>query len=434
MTEIALSHIPVKVRNNSLFRTSFVYTISNITKNAVPFLLLPVLTRYLSPTDYGIVATLEIMVSIAFALIGLNLGSAVWVNYFKLSKREIKVYITNIFLIQLITFGISVICAFILLKNLIIIKHIPNNWLFLVPIVGLSQSTIAIALALWQVEEKPVQHGLFQILQISLNMGLSIFFIVVLDQKWQGRLLAITIASVLFCLAAFYTVHKRDYTHWSFKMEFIKEALKYGVPLVPHTLSGIFITGIDRFFINYMVSVSATGIYVIGYQVGMIIGLLARSFNQAWSVVLFKKLKENNFLAKVGIVKFTYIYFASIIGIALLWSWLAPYFLNFFVGSDFQAAYKYVFWIALGYAADGMYYMVANYIFYSGKTYIITLITVIAAALNICLNYLLIKKIGPLGAAIATTICFFLSFLLTWIFAAKVVSMPWSFWRFNKIR
>ena len=67
------------------------------------------------------------------------------------------------------------------------------------------------------------------------------------------------------------------------------------------------ITRIDRIFINSMVRVDATGVYSVGYQVGMIIGLLTQSFNLAWSPFLFEKLKENNYSTKVKIVKFTYL-------------------------------------------------------------------------------------------------------------------------------
>ena len=44
-----------------------------------------------------------------------------------------------------------------------------------------------------------------------------------------------------------------------------------------------------------MVNVAATGLYSVGYQVGMIIGLLANSFNLTWSPFLYEKLKENNY-------------------------------------------------------------------------------------------------------------------------------------------
>jgi O-antigen/teichoic acid export membrane protein len=192
------------------------------------------------------------------------------------------------------------------------------------------------------------------------------------------------------------------------------------------------IGGIDRILINSMVGVAATGIYTVGYQVGMIIGLLASSFNLAWSPFLFEKLKENNYSTKIRIVKFTYLYGIGVIILALGLSFIAPYFLKIFISENFYSAYKYVFWIALGHAFNGMYFMVVNYILYVKKTYILAWVTFFSAGINVVLNYFFIKANGAIGAAQATTIAFFICFVLTWILSARVYKMPWLFWRGNK--
>ena len=307
--------------------------------------------------------------------------------------------------------------------------NFPENWLPIVIVVALSQSISTLTLTLWRVEQKTLPYGIFQILQTIFNVTLSLIFVVALGWRWQGRLLGIIIASIVFGLISFFILYKREYIKLSFNKAYIKDALLFGIPLIPHALGGWIMTSIDRIFINSMVGVAATGIYTVGYQVGMIIGLLATSFNQAWSPFLFEKLKEDNSSTKVKIVRFTYLYFLAIIFLALVLSFIAPWFLKFFVGKDFHCAYKYVLWIALGYAANGMYFMVVGYIFYVKKTYILAWITFLSAGINVILNYFLIKANGAIGAAQATTISFFLSFILTWMLSAKVYKMPWIIWR-----
>ena len=49
------------VISSPLLRQASVYTISNLVAKAIPFLLLPVLTRFLTPTDYGIVWMLSLI-------------------------------------------------------------------------------------------------------------------------------------------------------------------------------------------------------------------------------------------------------------------------------------------------------------------------------------------------------------------------------------
>ena len=263
-------------------------------------------------------------------------------------------------------------------------------------------------------------------------MALSLLFVVALGWRWQGRLLGIVVASIAFAFIGAFIIYKRKYISFSFSKSYIKDALFFGIPLIPHALGGWITTSVDRVFINSMVNIGATGIYTVGYQVGMIIGLLATSFNQAWSPFLYEKLKENNYAAKVKIIKFTYLYFVGIIIAALVLSFIAPFFLKFFVAKSFHSSYKYVFWIALAYAANGMYFMVAGYIFYTKKTYILSWITASSAIINIVLNYFLIKANGAIGAAQATTITFLVSFILTWILSARIYRMPWAIWRYKR--
>jgi len=67
-----------------------------------------------------------------------------------------------------------------------------------------------------------------------------------------------------------------------------------------------------------------------------------------------------------------------------------------------------------------------NYIFYLKKTHKLVSITFFSGFLHIVLSYFLIKENGPIGAAQATTISFFVTFILVWILSSKLYSMPWS--------
>ena len=384
------------------------------------------MTRYLSPTDYGIVATFNVLLTVVVVFVGLSMHGAINVNYFKLKKEELREYIGNVFIILFTNFILIFIVVFFLKYYLSISTKFPEKWIPIVIVIALCQSIFAVNLGLWQVEQKPFPYGVFQISRTILNVALSLIFVVALVWGWQGRLLGVVITSIAFGLLSIFIIYKRRYIKFSYNKKFIKDALFFGVPLIPHALGGWVITGIDRIFINSMVGVAATGLYSVGYSVGMIIGLLAHSFNLAWSPFLYEKLKENNYLTKVKIVKFTYLYNVCILLAALALSFIAPYFLKFFVNKNFYFAYKYVLWIALGYAFQGMYFMVVNYIFYVKKTYILAWVTFTSAGVNIILNYFFIKANGAIGAAQATTITFFVQFIMVWILSAKVYKMPWK--------
>lgn len=414
---------------HKLVRSSAVYAGSGVARNAIPFLLMPVLTRYLSPTDFGIVSTFEVMLAMGLVFVGLNMYGAIGVNFFKFERRELEVYIGNVILISVVTSVVTLGLALLIVPTLPLdMPASPTRWVPLIVLAALSQVLFSIALTLWQVEQRPIPYAVFQTLQAALNVGLSLLFVVMFSWGWRGRLLAIITASVAFGAISLFIVYRRWCRTLTVKKEYVRDALAFGVPLVPHSLGNWILTGIDRIFLASMVGVAATGVYTVGYQVGMIVGLVATSFNQAWSPFLFQKLTEDRARSKVRIVRFTYIYFVAITAFALILSLAAPWFLAIFVGSEFRSAYQYVAWIALGYAANGMYLMVAHYIFYAKKTHLLAAVTFFAAIVNVVLNYVLILANGPIGAAQASAASFFVSFVLTWLLAARVYKMPWRLW------
>lgn len=418
----------LNILDHKLFKNSFIYAGSNIINSAIPFFLLPIMTRYLTPMDYGTVATYNVIFAVMVVFVGLNMPATITVNFFKLNKEELQEYIGNIIIILFINFIFVFIIAYYLKSQFSLIAKFPENWILVTIICALLKSIFTININLWQVEQKSLSYGLFQISNTILNVILSLVFVVIFGWGWQGRLLGIIITSIIFGFLSIFIIYKRQYIKVSFNKTYFKDALFFGVPLIPHALGWWSITGIDRIFINSMVGVAATGLYTVGYQVGTIIGLLAHSFNLAWSPFLFEKLRENNFSTKVRIIKFTYLYDIGIIFLALVLSFIAPYFLKFFVSENFYFAYTYVLWIALGQAFFGMYFMVVNYIFFVKKTYILAWVTFFSAGLNIVLDYFFIKAKGAIGAAQATTITFFLQFIMVWILSAKVYKMPWKLW------
>jgi O-antigen/teichoic acid export membrane protein len=375
------------------------------------------------------VATFEVMLAMGLVLVGLNMHGAIGVNFFRLERTELGTYVGNVILVSVITSVVTLGLALLVFQLFSLeMSAASTRWLPVLALAALAQVLFSIALTLWQVEQRPVPYALFQTLQTVLNVGLSLLFVVTFRWGWRGRLLAIITASAVFGAISLVIMYRRWCRTLTLRPDYIKDALTFGIPLVPHSLGNWILTGIDRLFLTSMVGAAATGVYTVGYQVGMIVGLVATSFNQAWSPFLFQKLKEDNPHSKARIVRFTYVYIVAIVAFALLLSVAAPWCLAIFVGPEFRGAYHYVVWIALGYAANGMYLMVAHYVFYAKKTHLLAVVTFFAAIVNVALNYILIRANGPIGAAQASAASFFVSFVLTWMLAARVYKMPWRIW------
>lgn len=387
--------------------------------------MLPVMTRYLTPLDYGTVAIFAVLIGFLSPFIGLSTVGAIARQYYEKNSVDLPKYITNCLMIFLVTLAI-VTTVFLLfsgqIENLVIF---PRNWFLAVIIVSASQFIIQLVLVLWQVQVKSISYGSFQILQTLFNVGLSVWLVVGFGMNWQGRLLGQVFAISAFGVFGMVILWKDGWLKLEFDLGYIKHAVKFGAPLIFHSFGGWIMTAIDRLFINKIVGVADTGIYVVGYQVGAVIYLLVSSFNIAWVPWFYAKLKQDDPSIKLKIVKFTYLYGFGIIFIAIALSLIAPWFLSFFVGKAFLGSSRIVVWIAMAYAVKGMHMMAVNYLYYVQRTYLIACITFSSALLHIIISYLFISANGAIGAAQATTISFFFLFVATWIIAARVYRMPW---------
>ena len=415
----------LKIPGGSLVKSSGVYTLANLINSAIPFLLLPVLTRYLTPYDYGLVAMFQVLLGILGSFTGLSVHGAVARQYYDRDAIDFPAYIGNCFYILAASATLVALVIWIFANPIGSLSEFPAGWLWSVVLVCVGQFIVLIFLAICQVQVKPFAYGRFQISLTLLNVTLSLLFIIILGMGWQGRIQGQVLAYVIFAALAFFVLMKDGWIKWSFRKDYVRSALSFGVPLIPHALGMWAITMTDRILITRMVSVSDTGVYVVGVQIGMIIGIFQDSFNRAWVPWLYDKLKRNDPVWKKNIVKFTYFYDVVIVLLAFLLAAIAPWFLSFYVGKNFIGAGQYVFWIAMGYAFNGMYKMVCGYIFYEKKTYLLSIVTFVTASVNVFVSYFMIKINGPIGAAQGTMVAYLISFFLTWVLANNVYKMPW---------
>lgn len=416
----------IAARGN-LLRDSILYTGSNAVNSAIPFLLLPILTRLLSPADFGVVAMFQLGVSILVPLIGLNGHSAIGRQYYEHEGIDFPAYVNSCLALAGLTVLPFLILSFTRNQMLSSLLGVPPSWLWALPVVALGQFVTAITLVHWQVRQEPLRFGGFRAVQTALNMGLSLLLITAFHLAWRGRVLGEVVATGAVGVATiFFLVRSGWVKRTPVRMIYMKHAAIYGGNLVPHTIGSLLITMSDRFLIKELIDVRSVGIYFAGYQIGMAISLLQNSFNQAWIPWLFERLKRNNDVDRREVVKVTYAYIVGIAGLAAGVALLAPYFVPFFLGPRYASSVVVVKWIAFGYAFNGMYKMVANYLYFTGQTYYLSVATVATGLFNVGLSYLLIQRNGLVGAAQAACISFSISFLATWWLSNRVCPMPWS--------
>ena len=409
---------------------SIIYAVGDIVNKAVPFLMLPILTKYLTPEDYGLIASFLAFVAFLSIFIGLSVQGAVNVSFFKLSSEKLRVYIVNAIL--LLCISTSVVFIVILLFDTSISERLllDKEWIYIVVLVSLSQFLTTLNLTLWIAEERPKPYALYQFLQTVLITILSLVLIVGYELDWRGQVLSFIIGTVSFAMLSLLLMKQRNYLKLEYNRNDMKDLLNFGLPLIPHQLGGWLSTNGDKLLLISLLGATSTGLFVVGYQIGMIMGIVVTAFNKAWSPYLYKKLSSNPTLDdKIKIVKFTYLYFIGIMILIVLLNFLSDIIFTYILDASFAASQEFVIYILIAYGFSGMYYMVGNYILYEKQTKLLASITFSVAIVQIMLSYLFINTYGAIGVAYSSVISFATTFILVFIASYRVYPMPWRFWK-----
>ncbi len=397
-----------------LSKNIIIYGLSNGLKSLVPFIMLPILTSYISAEGVGILSLIETSILFLSPFILLNLEAGIGVEYFKSDKINLSKYLTNGVLLSLISFSVVFVLFFFGKSFIEQVLDIPSEIVLLLPIFVLLRLIPTIVLVVFQAQQKAMNYLFFSVFQTIIDFGLSALFILILSHGYFGRLEGTYIAFFIATIMGVGILIKMDYFNLTFDQKKIKDVLQFGLPLIPHAIGGTIIAMSDRYFISFYDGNSQVGYYTVAYQIGALMLLFSRSVNQAWSPILYALLGDKNFKQ---IETFTSILFFTFIVVGLGVFLLSDLIFDLLINPTFYDAKPYFPWLLLGFIFQSLYFLFANFIFYSKKTTILATITFSGALLNLLLNYFLIKRLGVIGVAYSTAITWFLFLIATFLVA-----------------
>jgi O-antigen/teichoic acid export membrane protein len=290
-----------------VIKNSIIYILTGAFSALIPILLMPFLIQNLAPQDYGLITLFSTCQLFLLPILGFSSNSAVSRQFFD-SSINLSVYIGNYFYIL---FGsvFLILSLFFLFDNFIIsMTGLSSIWLCLVLICSIAQNIIATRLSLFQVSERANRFLLFQCINISLNIALTYFLISTFNYGKDGRIYAITFSAIFLGIVSVYSLKSEGLIDLKLNITYLKDAIKYSTPLIFHSTAGSIMGMSDRFLITKLISLEATGIYSVAFQIGGALNLISTGINNAFIPWLFKKLSDEQFDRKI-LIRYTYIFY-----------------------------------------------------------------------------------------------------------------------------
>lgn len=384
------------------------YVTADFFSKSLIFITLPIITRILTPEEFGIIAIFLSIISMFEVIMELNFRGAVTRYYYE-GTDDFKEFLGSNCLFMM-CYNILFIILFWFTKNLFSKFFVIDNSLIFFYAIIISSSTVFMNIYLYylQASKRSKEFSFITVIQNTLILITSIFLMFILNQsKYMGRIYGNLIISIIILFYISYKLSKVIVIN--FKWKHILYSLSYGLPLLIHTISGVVLVQFDRIIINQAKGAVDTGLYSFAYQIGMIMSVIVMGMTKAWVPIFYEKLKNNEtdainklsakYAKYIYFMAFCLILFSSEIGIILS-------------DKKYYSSFPLIPIVTLSYVFLFIYTQYSNYAFYRKKTFLISASTVVAGTINIALNYLLIPKYGYFIAAFTTLFSYFMLFLL----------------------
>jgi len=405
----------------SLIKHGSIYTIGNILSKIASFILIPIYTNYLTPSEYGTLELLDLTINMIATVLGMGMAAAVMRYYYKYDDKKSKNLVISSALIGIITLMglISVICiTFSPLFSKIIFSSDQYTYFFRIMFLTMFlHSGIGMSMVFLRAKLKSGTFITINIIKLIIQLSLNIYFLVALGLGVLGVLYSGLIASFILCSYLLISTFRETGIKFSFGS--YKLLLKFGVPLIIADFSIFLMTYADRYFLNYFCDLTMVGIYSLAYKFGMLVSVLfGGPFWAIWSAKMFEFAKQDN--AKDIFSKVMIYFLMGSLTISMALSILTKDVLRLMANSSYWSAYKIVPLISTSYVLVGFIGIAGAGILIKGETKYKALSTFAAMIINIILNILFIPKWGGFGAAIATLISFGVRLIIDFYYSQKL--------------
>ncbi len=386
-------------------KASVLYLVATLFNKGIAFLTVPVFTRLLSTSDYGIVTTYNSWVDILTVFLSLALYMAIRTAF--IDFKEEKLCFLNTVITFTLLFSVFVAVGAVFLSKFL--TGIAGVIVFFAVVQGAASALLMDYQQYLMMELKYVQRSLFMSLPNLFSVILSIGAIILIPfpKMYLGRIIPTMAIYVVFAgiiLVRIYGVQKPG-----IKREHLKYGLLISLPLVFHGIALNVLSQSDRTMITVLADASQTGIYSLVYNFGMLAAVLTTALDGVWLPWFMNQMKQCQFDAINKVAK-DYIQFmtCTMVGLILV----GPEILKILAAPEYWGGISIIPPIVLANYFIFAYTFYVNVEHFYKKTMGITINTLVAAVVNIVLNFILIPKYGFVAAAYTTIASYFLALIL----------------------
>lgn len=421
-----------------------IYGLSTILARIVNFLLVPLYTRVLIDSDYGVVT--EFMAYIAILQVALVLGLET--GCFRFASREgvnQKAVFSNAFL------TVSSLCTLFLLCMVLFSKPISsglgyegfsNVIIYVGAILAIDCST-AILFAKLRYEHKSIRFAVVKTLKIFTEVGANLLLYLVMPARFAANpnhwLLNFVSATPDFTYAIFaifvsclvcLVLMLPDLLKLSLKFDkqLWKPLLLYSIPLMIAGLPAVMNDFLDRILMRFINADPVMwradlGVYQAGVKIAVIMSLFTQMFKYAAEPFFFQRQKEKD-SKEVYVKVMNYFVAFCMLGFLVVMLYMDE--IGLIIGKNFRAGLSIAPIMLMAYAVMGILFNVDMWYKLSNKTQYAIYVTLAGLGVTILVNVLFMPKYSYHAAAWGHLASYTTMLVVSTLLGRKYYKIPYN--------
>jgi len=410
-------------------KNSIIYSFVAIASQLISLSIYPMITRILSPVDFGMWAMSLAFGSFTSGLSVLGFTAIYDRNYYDKTSttNEYTLLLTYIFY-TIMTSLIWTIIILIFGKFFSLFLYKEPTFIFpilLGHILSCSTRLQTFFLSYYKNEEKAKSYAYLNIGTILLVTFGSLLFTVILGFGFMGYIISQTIINsfvVLCCLTYFIFKSKAPL----FDFQLCKKSFKQALPLTPTIFTGVINSQFDKYLIGLISTLGGVGIYTMGQRFSYFVFFFMTALGNVFQPKTYKMMFAENSIKqrkKIGQMLTPYFYLSSILALGV--TAFSKEILIIVTSEQFYSAWPIIIILSNYYLI--LFFAKQNQLLYANKMGLSSILSFIQLGATIGANILFIHIYGALGAAIGTYVGGFIGLSISFFFSQRAYKILFDY-------
>lgn len=414
-----------------IFKHGSAYFLVSLLTKFTGFILLPIITRYLSLDEYGLYTNIQSAQQILYIFGTLALDSAYgrYIYDYNSSHKRLRLLTSTIVTVFTVW---SVVYILLSIPTLYLLVdswgHTSLLIAFLVPFISLFQQFSALNISLMQ-----SRHNTKKLLTITtIAYFVTQVFMLTMLTYLELKVVSFYISQFLVGFIVM-TIHLKLMRKEGlirllvFNKITFKKNISYAIGYIPASLSSWIFMVSDRYIITYFISIAMAGKYAFIVQITMIIQVIMQSIQTAQTPIFIQQMKTATPDSFNKIKNYTNVIIFLLLCIYLIMVIALPLVIELIFPDNYHGDYLLIPILAMGAVFLAIRKMFANFLVYFKRSLWISASGYIPAIINLTLNFIFIPMYGIYAAAWTTLFSLFSYACVVFFMAQKLCKINYDY-------